>query len=253
MKPTDRQLSIVDRVRADGRVTVVDLADTHHVSEMTIRRDLEVLEEAGLVRRVHGGAIAGWNRGYEPPFALRVSQNSEAKARIARRVASLIEEGETVFLDNGTTAMAIAHELASRPDLTIITPNLRAADILLDGTGPRVVCLGGIVRRGERAVIGAVAERNLNEFYFDSSILGVAGVSLQAGLTEFNLDDAALKRIAIEHARRTVIATDRSKLGQITLAAVAPLSRISLLVTDAPEDDDLLVALRQTGAELALV
>lgn len=253
MKPTDRQLSIADRVRADGRVAVVELADEHRVSEMTIRRDLEALEALGLVRRVHGGAVAGWNRGYEPPLALRVSQNAEAKAKIAERVASLIEDGETIFLDNGTTAMAIAHALASRLDLTIITPNLRAADILLDGAGPRVICLGGTVRRSERSVTGPIAERSLTEFYFDTCILGVAGLSLQAGLTEFNLDDAALKRVAIEHARRMVVAIDRSKLGQITLAAVAPLSRISTLVTDAPENDDLLVALRKTGAGLELV
>ena len=253
MKPTDRQLSIVDRVRADGRVAVAELAGEHRVSEMTIRRDLEALEEAGLVHRIHGGASGGWNRGYEPPVALRVAQNGEAKARIAARVAGLIEEGETVFIDNGTTALAIARELAARADLTVITPNLRAADLLLDGAGPRVISLGGIVRRGERAVTGPIAERNLNEFHFDTCILGVAGLSLQAGLTEFNIDDAALKRIAIDHARRTVIAMDRSKLGQVTLAAIAPLSRVGMLVTDAAGDEDLVLALRKTGVHIELV
>lgn len=253
MKLTPRQSLIVSRVRAEIRASVSELAGEHNVSEMTIRRDLEALEVLGMVRRVHGGAVAGWNRGYEPPFALRVAQNAEAKARIAAQCSELIEDGETLYLDIGTTAMAVAHALAERRGLTVITPNLRAADILLDQPGLRVICLGGIVRGDERSVTGPVAERNLSEFYFDTCILGVAGISLQTGLTDFNIDGASLKRTAIDHARRVLVAADQSKLGQIALANVAPLSRVASIVTDADPGDEVVVSLRKVGAELVLV
>jgi DeoR/GlpR family transcriptional regulator of sugar metabolism len=220
---------------------------------MTIRRDLEVLESSGLVRRVHGGAVSGWNRGYEPAFSLRAAHNGDAKARIGKRCAELIEEGETLFLDIGTTTLAAAHALADRRGITVITPNLRVADILVDLPGIRVICLGGIIRAGERCATGVIAERNLAEFFFDTCIVGVAGVSLQAGLTEFNVDDASLKRTAIDHARRLIVLADQSKLGQIALATVAPLGRISTLITDADEANDTVAGTRRAGAAVELV
>ena len=253
VKFTDRQALILSRVRETGSVAVAALAQDCGVSEMTIRRDLEALEGSGVVRRVHGGAVTGWNRGYEPAFSQRAAQNGDAKARIGRRCADLIEEGETLFLDIGTTTLAAAHALAGRRGITVITPNLRAADILVDNPGIRVICLGGVVRTGERCVTGVIAERNLAEFFFDTCIVGVAGVSLQAGLTEFNVDDASLKRTAIDHGRRIIALADSSKLGQIALATVAPLSRISTLITDADEKNEIVVGTRKAGATVELV
>lgn len=253
MKLTDRQMTIMSQIRLGGRAQVADLAAQCDVSEMTIRRDLEALEALGLVKRVHGGAVAGWNRGYEPPFALRVSRDADAKSRIGVRCASMIEEGETIYLDIGTTAMAVAHALTGRRDLTVITPNLRAADYLLEHSNVRVFCLGGPIHRGERSVGGPIAERNLAEFYFDTCVLGVAGVSLQAGLTDFNIEGAALKRIAIDHAQRLIVAADQNKIGHVALAVIAPLSRVTTLVTDAPETHDSLQAVRRAGTGLELV
>lgn len=212
------------------------MAGSFGVSEMTVRRDLEQLENQGLCERVHGGAVPAVSRSYEPPFGVRAEQRVDAKARIGKAVAAMLADHETVLLDIGTTTLEVARALKSHRGLTVVTHSLRIASELAEERGLRVICLGGIVRPGEQSLVGRSTEEAMQQFYVDVCVLGVGGLDADAGLTEFNLDDAAIKRVAIERGRRVIVATDAAKLGAVAFAAIAPVDVVDTVVTDAPAD-----------------
>lgn len=242
-----RHEHILSALRDRGRVEVAGLADTFGVSEMTVRRDLEELERQGLCRRLHGGAVPTASRSYEPPFAARAGQRVEAKARIGKAVGSMLTDNDTVLLDIGTTTLEVARSLKGRQGLTVVTPSLRIASELADEWGLRVICLGGVVRPGERSLVGRATEEAVEYFHVDVCVLGVGGLDVAAGLTEFNLDDAAIKRVAIKQARRVLVAADASKLGVVAFAAIAPIDVVDTVVTDAPADHPEVDELRRAG------
>lgn len=248
MARKDRIPKILDVARTAGQVEVAAMASELGVSEMTIRRDLEHLEAQGLLRRFHGGATISAQRNYEPPFVERSAYKSKAKERIAELVAASLAPGDTVIIDVGTTALAIAEALRRRSDLTVLTPSLRVAT-LLGSTANRVVCLGGQVRPGELSLVGDVTQRVLRMFEVDVCVLGVAGLHPEKGLTEYNSDDAAVKRVMIEQSRRVELAIDSSKIGAVAFAVVAPVSVVDTVYTDSI-DDSARHALRAAGVEV---
>lgn len=242
-----RWAEILAGLREAGKVEVVPLAERLGVSEMTVRRDLEALDERGVVRRVHGGAVPVPSRSYEPPYAMRAVRQSEAKQRIGKVCADLLDEGETVFLDVGTTTEAVAEALRGRRNLTIITSSLRVASILADEEQLRIICLGGTVRPGERSLVGFMTMQGMAELYPDVCVFGVGGIEVEAGLTEFSLEDAAVKRAAIKRGRRTLVVADQSKIGAVAFASIGPVSEVDVLVTDAPPNNEGLKALVSAG------
>lgn len=246
MNAAARHEQILSALRAHGRVEVAELAGVFGVSEMTVRRDLEQLESQGLCRRVHGGAVPAASRSYEPPFRVRAAQQVDAKGRIGKAVAATLADHETVLLDIGTTTLEVARALKGRQGLTVVTHSVRIASELADEQGLRVICLGGIVRPGEQSLVGRATEEAMQQFYVDVCVLGVGGLDAEAGLTEFNLDDAAIKRVAIQRGRRVVVAADTSKLGGVAFAAIAPIDVVDTVVTDAPADHPEVAKLLRT-------
>jgi DeoR/GlpR family transcriptional regulator of sugar metabolism len=249
---TERRGDIAERLRVEGEASVATLAGLYGTSEMTIRRDLDLLEGEGLVRRARGGAIFLHRRALEPPIHQRAAQHATAKARIGAAAAALVQPGETVILDIGTTTAAMAKAL--RPDLavTVVTNSLLIANELAEKPAVRTIVTGGTVRHGELALVGPRAERAFAEYHCDVLYLGVAAVAA-VGLTEFNEDDASVKRAAIAAARRVVVLADASKLGAVTFANVAPLSAVGLLITDAGDDHEVVAAVRDHGVEVLCV
>lgn len=247
--PARRQLCL-EHLAAQGEISVAELSRVAEVSEMTIRRDLEMLEREGLLKRVHGGAISRASRGYEPPFALRAGRDEDAKARIGRLAATLVSENETLVIDVGTTTLALAANLVGASGLTIVTPSLRAAEVLMADGELRVIVTGGITRAGERSLIGDLAERAFDELHCDTVFLGSGGVDVAAGVTEFNLEDTRVKRAALKSARRCVVLADASKLGKVALASVCPLERVDVLVTDGSASEEALAPIRESGVEV---
>ncbi len=169
---------------------------------MTIRRDLEALEERGVARRVRGGAISTVSRSYEPPLAARSQEAREAKALIASAAAAFVEYGETAILDVGSTTLALARALRDRGGLTILTPSVNAALELANEPTTRVILTGGIVRPGELSLVGDLAEEAFRRLNCDVLFLGVGGIDAVKGLTEYNLDDTRVKRAALGAAAR---------------------------------------------------
>lgn len=246
----DRHQVILELIGARGRVSIGDISYRLQVSEMTVRRDLSALEAEGLLRRVHGGAVAVVSGSYEPPFALRARTNSEEKRAIGRAVVGCLRPGETVVLDGGSTGVAIAEALVAAAELTVCTPSLRVAGVLGSAPGIRLMVTGGIARAGELSLVGDAALRTLADHRFDTFVMTVSGVHAEAGLTEWNLDDAAVKKQAVASAQRCIVACDASKLGKIAFARVCALDQADFIVTDRRADSDEQRVLAAGGAEV---
>jgi DeoR/GlpR family transcriptional regulator of sugar metabolism len=232
--PSQRRQAVLRRLTAVGEVGFAELAEEFGVSEMTIRRDVETLEGEGLARRVRGGAISVTSRSYEPPFGVRATTAAEAKAAIGVAAARLVNDGDTIIIDVGTTTLELAKALHGRQGITVVTAALPVALELGNEPAIRVVVTGGQVRAGELSLTGGMAEDAFTTMNCDVAFIGVAGVCVGPGLTEYNPDDARVKRAAIGAARRTIVLADESKLGKIAFATVAPLSSVDAMVTDAP-------------------
>ena len=232
MQAAERQHTILQLVGARGQVTIADLSARFAVSDMTIRRDLAQLDDEGALQRVHGGAVRSTSGSFEPPFALRARLNVEAKRAIAAAVAGQLTDGQTVILDGGSTGVAIAEALVGR-NLTVCALSMRVASVLTSSPTGRVMVAGGLVRPGELSLTGAAAERTLSDHHFDVYVMTASAVAADAGLTEWNLEDAAIKRKALAAAARCIVACDSSKFGHTAFARIAGLDAVDVLVSDA--------------------
>jgi DeoR/GlpR family transcriptional regulator of sugar metabolism len=252
VQPAERHQLILRRLESEGRVSVSELGALAGVSEMTIRRDLEALEQSGALSRVHGGAVPAQSQSYEPPFAARETRNSEAKQRIGKAAAALLHDGETAILDAGTTTLEVARALRGRRNLRLLALSLHIADVLVDEQGLTVMVAGGVARAGERSLIGSLTHRAFEDLSFDTLFLTVGGIDLQHGLSEYNLDDAAIKRAAFASARRRIAVADATKLGKAAFARIAPIEQLDVLVTDSDASPAFLDEIRGAGVEVVI-
>jgi DeoR/GlpR family transcriptional regulator of sugar metabolism len=248
-----RQEATLELLQQKGELSVLELSERTGASPMTIRRDLQVLEEEGVLRRVHGGAINVGSRGYLPPYSVREKRDMEAKARIGLAAASMIGERETVIVDVGTTTLEVARALRGRRNLTVLTSSLHIANVLAKERGIRLMVTGGTVTPGDLSLIGDLAEDAFSRLRFDTFVMGVAGVDADVGCTEFSTDDARVKRAALATVRRCVVVADSSKLGVVTFARICPLTSVNVLVTDVKANPEQVAALEATHVEVEVV
>lgn len=244
----ERLLEILDLLHVERPVPVAELASRLDVSPMTVRRDLDELVRRGLVQRVHGAARLA--RAREPGFAARVDRGASAKQRIAAATATLLEPGETVVLDAGTTALAVARALPRDAELTVCALSVQALSELWAIPGLTVLTPGGHPRPGEGALTGSLAVASLSALHPDSFVMAVGGVDAVAGFTDYALDDVAVKQTVLARTRRTVVVADRSKLAAVTFVTIAPLGAATILVTDAPEGDPALAPVLEAGVRV---
>ncbi len=252
MLSQERHQAILQLIEKQGAVKVADLCHRFGVSDMTIRRDLAELERAGLIRRVYGGAVSARGRSYEPPFLTRSGEYQAEKQRIGQAAAALIHDGDSLALDVGTTTLEVARHLKGKHNLTIVTNSLHIANVLADHPGMRLILTGGILRPNELSLIGHLAERAFQDFFVDKLFLGIGGVSFEAGLTEFNLEDALVKRAMLNMAKERILVADARKFGQVAFASVAPLSAIHKIITDTSLDVTIVKRLQEMNIEVIL-
>lgn len=249
-----RHRLILEALDAEGRVDVAELSRKLKVSEMTTRRDLLELEQAGALRRVHGGAIRLLGRAFEPAYRARAEMAVDAKRAIARTAAEYVSDGDAITLDVGSTVLSMVDELVGRNNLTIVTSNLRVAWAVANNhaleQSVRLIISGGVVRAEELNMTGSWALSNYRQTRVDKAFIGVGGVNVKAGATDYNLEDAQLKRVLVDSARQVIALADSSKLGLETFAQVAELAKIDVLITDSDADTDLLDELRATGLDV---
>jgi DeoR/GlpR family transcriptional regulator of sugar metabolism len=238
MLKAERHRVILESLERDGKLVVTRLCQHLDVSEMTIRRDLQELEQSGHLRRVHGGAIRDLGRSYEPPYRLRSANLIEHKERIAAKAAELVLDGDSIALDIGTTTYAMIPYLKDRKNLTIVSASLRIAYAIATQfkleSDVRLIVTGGIVRAGELSMIGSLAEYTYDNFNLDKAFVGVGGIHLDRGLSEYNIEDNQVKKSLIASAKECIVLADHSKLNHVALAHVADLKDVSSIVTDRP-------------------
>ena len=251
MSAESRHQEILQLLGQKGTLSITELGERFEVSDMTIRRDLTMLASEGLLVRTRGGASASARGSFEPPFALRERTNSEAKQQIAAAAAAQVIDGQTVLLDGGTTGLAIAEALLGR-NLTVCALNLRVAQVLAADSSMRVMVPGGTIRPGEFSVVGPEALAMVSSFRFDVYLMTASGLSVNAGVTEWNTDDAAVKRAALAASRRTILVADAGKFGAEAFVRVCPISSVDGLVTDAGLADEHRRELAATGTELVV-
>lgn len=248
----ERRQRIFEDIEASGIASVRELAQRFEVSTITIMRDLQELEQEGLIRRVHGGAISVRGASYEPPFTARESQLSTEKQRIAEKAVELINDGDSLILDVGTTTLEIARALKGKRNLTVLVTSLRAALELASQPAIQVIVVGGKLRSSELSLVGHLAEQTLRAFQVDKAFIGVGGITIEHGLTEFNFDEAGVKRTMIERARQCIVVADHTKFGKVMLTTVASLTVVDRIITGTEIDDEMVTRLRQMGVEISL-
>ncbi|MHB1290180.1 DeoR/GlpR family DNA-binding transcription regulator, partial [Georgenia sp.] len=249
----ERRAALEERIFAVGEIDFATMARQFSVSEMTIRRDVEVLERKGRVRRIMGGAIAFTGKADEPSFESRVAEAAGGKAHIAAAVGDLLHPHETVLLDSGSSALAVARTIQGRGlGLTIVTPSILAAVVLAEEPDTIVLLTGGRVRPGEMSLIGAETEAAFALYNCDTYVMGIAGIA-ELGVTDYHREESNVKRAAMRSADRIIVVADSSKLGRVRLMNIAPLSALSVLVTDGPPTDPTVVAAREAGVEVVCV
>jgi DeoR/GlpR family transcriptional regulator of sugar metabolism len=239
-------------VREAGEISLNELAERLGVSPMTVRRDLDELQGQGLVERVRGGAVSLSAPREEAGFVKREPWQAATKKKIAAKAAALIEPGQTVLLDAGTTTAAVAKNLVPRAPLTVAVLSLQAAGDLADRKGIKLIVLGGESRPGERSLVGPLTLKMLDELWFDTFIMSIGAVHRQLGWSEFDMGDAAVKQHALTQADRTIVVADSTKFGVRAFSKVAGLGQVDTLVTDKPEDKATLAAIRKAGVEVVL-
>jgi DeoR/GlpR family transcriptional regulator of sugar metabolism len=248
-----RHQVILDLLEEQGSLSVPDLVTRFHVSEMTIRRDLDILERRGFLRRVHGGAITDRGRSYEPSFLSRASVNQEVKQRIGKAAAELVNPGDSLILDVGTTILEIARNLVDKNELTIITPSFQVASVLAGNSNIRLILSGGILRPKELSMYGPLAERSFKDYFVDKLFLGAAGVDFITGLTEFNVEDTLVKHAMLTSAKQVILTVDSSKFNRVAFTAIAPLKVVHTIVTDSDIDPVLVTRLKKENITVIVV
>ncbi len=248
MVPTRWQTAIIEAARTEGRVRIGELARRLAVSDETIRRHLRELVARGIVRREHGAVV--WNGGGEAPFDRRLRIRADEKRRIARAVADLVRDGETVMLDTGSTTAFVAEALAERRRLTVITNGIEIARSLVGRNDHRVYLAGGELKAELAAAVGPEALSFLGQFRADTAILSIAAIDTEEGLMNFELDEARIARTMMARAGRIVLAVDCHKFCRRAAVHVADLSEIDRLVTDALPPHPFPARLREAGVQL---
>jgi DeoR family transcriptional regulator, aga operon transcriptional repressor len=249
----ERRQHILSLIEKEGRVLVGELSRSLGISQITIRKDLEYLQSKGLLHRTHGGALPAQSSAlFDPTLQEKEQQHSQEKQRIAVAAAAMVEEGQCVILDSGTTTSAIAHELKKFRDLTIIT---NAVNIATDLTSSdlEVILIGGSLRKNSFSLVGPLAEDTLEEMHADILFLGVDGFDSEVGLTTPNLLESRVNRAMVKASRRVVAVCDSTKFGRRSLSRIVPPAAIHCVITDSDLPAETADALRAANIEVVLV
>ena len=248
----ERRRAILDMMQHDGRVLVADLAKQFQTSQVTIRKDLEILHVRGLVHRTHGGALPTRQGALEDP-TLREKAKLYRKEKLAIAIAAarLVAEGQVVILDSGTTTTEIARALRNFKNLTIITNAVNIAAELANSS-LEIILTGGTVRKNSFSLVGPIAEETLRRLSADILFLGVDGFDVQYGLSTPNLQEAKVNRVMVEIAKRTVATCDSSKFGRRSLSLIVEPSALHHVITDHGIRKADMKVLKRAGIEVTL-
>jgi len=246
----ERKKLIVEHVNQNGRASVQELCAEFQVSESTVRRDLKELEEEKLIKRAHGGAVSLQSVNFEPSFSEKEDKFQSEKKAIAEVAVSLIEEGDTILLDSGTTTFYMLEGLKQFSRLTVVTNSLVIALELQFHTKIDVLVLGGSLRSDTISLVGPVTNQSLNMIRVDKVFIGTNGIDLQEGLTTPNILEAETKKRMIHAAKQVIVLTDHSKVGKVSFAKIEELTNIDKCITDSKAPQIFINGLEEKGVDV---
>jgi DeoR family transcriptional regulator, aga operon transcriptional repressor len=248
----ERRRAILEKLNRDGRVLVTELSQDFETSQVTIRKDLDMLHEQRRLHRTHGGALPAHEGALEDPSLGDKEQlHRKEKMQIAAAAAQTVSEGQVLILDSGTTTTAIARALRGFRNLTIVTNGVNIAAELA-GSVIELILTGGTLRKNSFSLVGPIAEDTLRRLNADILFLAVDGFDVQHGLSTPNLLEAKVNRVMIEVAKRTTVVCDSSKFGRRSLSLIAPTKAVHEVITDRGIPKSDLKALRSAGLEVTL-
>ena len=247
MLAAERRKRIAENIRSRGVVSVTEMAEALGASEITLRRDLRLMAEEGLLVRTHGGAILPGGLAHEPSYSEKAHQAAAEKAAIARLAASMIRPGDSIVLGPGTTTQALARLLVDFPELTVVTNSLLVAEALMPASHVEVIVTGGTLRRPIHALVGPATEESVRTLRASQAFISGNGLTAERGLSTPSPLVAAADRALAAAAQQTVVLVDHTKVGHETMCQTVPVDRISTLITDSGADVRQLDAIREIG------
>ena len=250
MTPNPRQSELLETLREHGVMSVEALAERFGVTLQTVRRDVKLLAEAGLLARYHGGVRVPSSTTENIAYRQREALHRDGKQRIARAVAARVPNGSSLLINLGTTTEAVARELLKHQGLRVITNNLNVATILADNPECEVIVTGGVVRHRDRGIVGGAAVDLIRQFKVDIGLIGISGIEADGSLRDYDYREVQVARAIIEQSREVWLATDHSKFNRPAMVALARMDQIDLLFTDAPPPDPYPALLAEAGVQV---
>ncbi|MCT8137062.1 DeoR/GlpR transcriptional regulator [Anaerobacillus sp. CMMVII] len=244
-----RQAKIIEILNLKGAIKVVELSEQLQVTEKTIREDLDKLDEDGIIQRVRGGAILPDKGNSMLPINRRQTSFTTEKEEIANKAFQLIEDGQTLLLDAGSTTLELAKLIINR-QLTVITNDIKIMFALMDAPSINLIGLGGMQRKGTSTVIGMTAIQMIHDFNIDLTFIGATGVDIEKGLSIFSYDEVELKKAMIKSAKEVALLADNSKFNRSALVSFASLVDVDFLVTNSKTDDSVLTEIGDMGVKV---
>ncbi|QBY53705.1 MULTISPECIES: DeoR/GlpR family DNA-binding transcription regulator [Cupriavidus] len=229
-----RQTALLEEVRSHGFASIDELARKFGVTLQTVRRDVNLLAENGMLARFHGGVRVEGSTTENIAYRQRQVLNAEGKARIARAVAAAVPEGCSLILNIGTTVEEIARELMQHRGLRVITNNLNVANILADNPDCEVIVAGGVLRSRDRGIVGEATVEFIRQFKVDIGLIGISGIETDGTLRDYDFREVKVARTIIEHSREVWLAADTSKFNRQAMVELAHVSQVDRLFTDEP-------------------
>jgi DeoR family transcriptional regulator, aga operon transcriptional repressor len=253
MMAEERRMQILHILRSEGRAKVNELVRRFNTSAVTIRSDLNELDQRGLVQRSHGGAVIQDTVFRESPVHERIKSQSKEKQRIGAMAATLVREGETIILDSGTTTLEVARHLKNIPNLQVITNGVNIASELLGSRNTQIIMMGGTVRNDSASIVGRATEDMLEQFSADKLFLCGAGCDPDFGVSGTNLEETMANRAMLRAAREIIVVADASKFGKRSMSLIASFSEVDMVISDVSLPPELQDRIRSFGCKLILV
>jgi len=249
---SQRRAAILQALTEHGSVQVNELVEQLGVSAVTIRSDLSVLESQGLATRSHGGASLTRTPPTEHTMPQKDALNHEQKVKIGAYAARLVQPGDNIIIDSGTTTISLARNLRDAKNVTVMTNGLNIAWELADAPGVDLILTGGLLRKQSLSIQGTQAEACLQAYSFDKLFLGVDGFDLQFGITTHHEAEASLNHKMVERAKKIIVLTDASKFGRVSLHRIVQLDRVHAVITDAGISPEYRDGLLEAGIEVLI-
>ncbi|QGP91609.1 putative HTH-type transcriptional regulator YdjF [Neomoorella glycerini] len=250
MRAEDRRQEIIRHLNEQGIVKVTELSNIFQVTEETIRRDLERLENEGYLKRTHGGAVKIAVNQEETAFHIRNMRNRYEKQLIGRKAAELVQPGDVIAVDASTTALQMVHYLKDKKDLVVITHALKVVMALVGNPDITVICTGGTLHPRTLSFVGPLVENALASYNIKKAFISCKGVTLEEGITESTEVQARVKAEMVRGAKEIILLADHDKFGTAALATVAPVTAVHTLITDSGTPEGEIEKFRRSGVRV---